>query len=547
MKVERALSIASIAAFSIQLILGFQWSSYDANTHAFLASHYVRGWFTSYDPRWYGGFSVLGYPPLFHQLVALLSFPLGLQNAYSLASLMAYLIAAGGTYSLARSLGLANSWTAPILLSIPSLFLFSFVFGQQPTILATGLAFIAASRLTRWLEGGGYIDLSSASLAAALALMSHHVTAALLIPVLALLVYAHARGPARLAAWALLSLILSIPIIYGLAFFIHTTPVQSPIPHATREDILSSVDRSMMFFWGIYSFLPALLPYLIAEARSDRKTVPLLAFSILLLSLGLGGSTPLPRMIFLKLWNVLTYEKFSLWSSLMLGILVAHLLGRVDDLHRKYVGRAAPKGLKTVLGTSAVVALLTSAMIASNASVIAGTQPPRPDVHLVASYLDWNCNSSLYLTLGMGTWSRELSYTVSHARTLDGGYNTARRIAVLAESGVENLDSAKHFPGGLRALRSILTRWHELGLGCVLVEDPGYDGMLKELGFKEVAVLGEGEGVPIGMWASPGEPSILHVHVPRPPWMEELLWGIWPSIALAAFVLVEVLKWRLEV
>ena len=544
MKVEHVLSMASIAAFSAQLALGLQWSSYDAHTHAFLASHYVRWWFNSYDPRWYGGFSAMGYPPLFHQLVALLSFPLGIQVSYSLVSLVAYLVAVGGTYSLARAQGLANSWTIPILLSMPSLFLFSFVFGQQPTILATGLAFISASRLARWLEGGRSMDLLSASLAASLALMSHHVTAALLIPLLALAVYARARSPARLAAWALLSLMISTPIIYGLAFFIHTTPAQSPIPHATRENILTSMDRSMMFFWGIYGFLPALLPYLISEARSDRRTVPLLTLSLILLLLGLGGSTPLPRILFWRLWDVLTYEKFSLWSSLALGVLAAHLLGRVEHLHRKYLGRVAPRGLKSVLGTSVVVALLASAIVASHASTIAGTQPPRPDIHEVASYLDWNCNSTLYLTLGMGTWSRELSYMVSHARTLDGGYNTARRLPVLAESGVENIDSAKHFPNGLRALRSVLARWHELGLGCILVEDPSYDKVLEGFGFREVAVLGE--GVPVGVWMSPGVPSTLHVRVPRPSWMAELLWGIWPSMILAVYLAVEVSTWRPE-
>ena len=51
---------------------GFYRFSWDASTHMFFADHYRRSWFALWEPRWFGGFSVSSYPPLVHQLLALL-------------------------------------------------------------------------------------------------------------------------------------------------------------------------------------------------------------------------------------------------------------------------------------------------------------------------------------------------------------------------------------------------------------------------------------------------------------------------------------------
>ena len=50
--------------------------AFDTFVHIFLADHYRRAWFDLWEPRWYLGFSVASYPPLIHQLIALLSWPL---------------------------------------------------------------------------------------------------------------------------------------------------------------------------------------------------------------------------------------------------------------------------------------------------------------------------------------------------------------------------------------------------------------------------------------------------------------------------------------
>jgi len=75
---------------AVALALAFHWPlvaaaryrrSFDAYVHLFFADHYRRGWWSLWEPRWYTGFSVTSYPPLVHQVIALLSLPLGLEAA----------------------------------------------------------------------------------------------------------------------------------------------------------------------------------------------------------------------------------------------------------------------------------------------------------------------------------------------------------------------------------------------------------------------------------------------------------------------------------
>src|SRR5215510_1056207 len=57
------------------VLLQAQRSAYDTYSHIFLADHYRRAWFNLWETRWYLGFSMTSYPPLVHQLIALLSWP----------------------------------------------------------------------------------------------------------------------------------------------------------------------------------------------------------------------------------------------------------------------------------------------------------------------------------------------------------------------------------------------------------------------------------------------------------------------------------------
>ena len=58
--------------------------SYDAYTHMLFAHHYAENWFSLWELRWYAGFTVVSYPPLTHQLIALFIPLLGFEKAFAL-------------------------------------------------------------------------------------------------------------------------------------------------------------------------------------------------------------------------------------------------------------------------------------------------------------------------------------------------------------------------------------------------------------------------------------------------------------------------------
>ncbi len=76
--------LISFAINSLMVLLGYYRYSYDAYTHMFFADHYRRNWFNLWEDRWYGGFSIATYPPLSHQLIALPSFIVGVENSYKI-------------------------------------------------------------------------------------------------------------------------------------------------------------------------------------------------------------------------------------------------------------------------------------------------------------------------------------------------------------------------------------------------------------------------------------------------------------------------------
>ncbi|MGA2539891.1 MAG: hypothetical protein ABSF53_28060 [Terracidiphilus sp.] len=69
-------------------------TSYDANLHIFFASHYAHHWFNPWNEKWFGGFSQTTYPPLTHQWIAVLSYIVGLTEAFMLVQLAAVVLLA---------------------------------------------------------------------------------------------------------------------------------------------------------------------------------------------------------------------------------------------------------------------------------------------------------------------------------------------------------------------------------------------------------------------------------------------------------------------
>ena len=83
----RRVKLATLIAFCLHGVLILTASyrlSYDAYNHMFFASHYQVNWWSLWEPRWYTGFEVISYPPLVHQLIALLGQVIGVDKGFAL-------------------------------------------------------------------------------------------------------------------------------------------------------------------------------------------------------------------------------------------------------------------------------------------------------------------------------------------------------------------------------------------------------------------------------------------------------------------------------
>lgn len=153
--------LANSRRFLASLLFAYAFSFYGAlgglpgepehEIHLFLASHYAEDYFSLNDPRGENGFSVVGHPPLCHQMVALLSrLPgLNLERAYAVLTVAVALLLVLGSFAL---VGVLIDWgltaTSTLALTLyPYLYLFLFPYGQLPFMLSIGLAFGASAAI----------------------------------------------------------------------------------------------------------------------------------------------------------------------------------------------------------------------------------------------------------------------------------------------------------------------------------------------------------------------------------------------------------------
>ncbi|MEP7356313.1 MAG: hypothetical protein ABI847_03685, partial [Anaerolineales bacterium] len=357
------------------VLLRLQQFSYDAYSHIFLADHYRRTWWSLWETRWYLGFSMVSYPPLVHQLIALLSWPFaGLIRAYSArpeaypgafvwegeeAAYLAVLLAALVLLPFAVR-GLARLFTGPrtadvaalLAIFLPGLTMTAWVFGQLPTLLATGVILLALERGAAYARSGRGLALAQAVLLAATAAALHHgvflfvpfIGAAIAWRVLA----GRPRGArravlARLIVWAGLSGAAVAAVLWPFLLWTRGQAMQAPIDHGSRHNLLADGMAAMFFFWSMYGPLLLALPWALAAGwRARRRWLPLLAAVVILFVLGLGGTTPVPQWLFGSGWAWLTYDRFSFWAGLCLLPFAAaagiRLWRRPHSNHRLVIG-----------------------------------------------------------------------------------------------------------------------------------------------------------------------------------------------------------------
>lgn len=531
---KRAVRTAVLFSFLLHgalILAGRYRMSYDAYVHMFFADHYRMEWWSLWDPRWYTGFFVTSYPPLVHQLIAALSQLVGLDTAFALILWITVTLLPLAVYAFARifvgevSAGYASLGAA----FLPAAFLTAHIFGQLPFLFGTVLALFGAASLARYLREGGPLNFALTIAIITTTMAAHHAVLILqpflIFAVVMKLLPGHddkvSKKPElqqltlRIFLFGFLALLCSLIVIFPFWEWGRTQTIQTPIDHASRHNFFQDPLAPLLFFLPMYGPLMLVIPFVFALARKKGLVGLSISFFFLFL-LGLGGTTPLPRLFFGKGWEWLTFDRFAFWASLLL----LPFFGMATILVRRRFTRLRTRNIFIAMAVSCLIVILVH--------VILPLQPGAVDMPEVVSFLKQDDRSTWrYLTFGFGDQLALLS-TLTTATTIDGSYHTARTLPELRTSGIAQIDTAFWFPNGLNALDPILQRSGEHGVRWGFVNIPQYIPVLERNGWIKITTLEGGVQVWENLNARLPEPS-------QPPPAKPLAsfaWGTFPLLSL---------------
>lgn len=573
-----ALTLALAAlVHSVMLLQGTFRATYDAYVHIFLADHYARDWFSTWDSRWYTGFPVTSYPPGAHQLTAAISGLVGLEWAYAAVQLAAVLVLVLGVYRFSRLWVSEDAarWAALLSVLSPSLAEAVHVFGQLPTTAALGLLLNATPSLVRWLDRGCRRDLGVAVATLAATTACHHVTTLFgsvffIGPLVARSLLAELRVPAdgeptvhpariRIGAVTalgarrvnrLIPLLVRTTILAALLFgalvtvvlpywlWSHADPiVQVPIPHASRDSFLANPNAGLVFWAVPWAWMAILLPAIaIVGLRPGRW--PLAASGLFMAVLGTGGTTPIPRLLLGGTFDILTLDRFTFWAT----IIVLPIVGELAATFAGWImsGSGRDRWRRQTVAVAAALLIGASFLFAASLTRFRTFQPDPVDPNPVGEFLAKDAHDRWrYLLLGLGDQMAWISANTT-AETVDGNYHSARRLPDLVTHSVERLEGAK-FRGmaGIGSLQQILTTPARYHLKFVFNNDTFYDPLLFSRGWNRTGTLRNG----LVVWERGDIPPLPERdEVPRlPPW-QRLLWGLLPPATLLSAAAAQALE-----
>ncbi len=469
-------------AVALPIVLSFfsryQQRAFDSYVHMFFADHYLQGWFELWEPRWYGGFSVITYPPLAHQLVAVFASIFGHEPGFvvTMGLAMAALPFAAAAFARAIGSSAAVPWVFLLLALWPTSHRFAYVYGQLPMMVATPLALFGMATLKKYLTHGGARRLALFGLLIGATAAAHHVTTIFAALGCGMVGLGHVFFSAEKAPWRT-TLLRAAPAVVVAAVAIGFTILpfwqfarqepQTEIPHVSRDPLwarpfgLDVVEQLVFVVVGLGG--------LVASALKRRSLLMLAAGVVFFAVLSMGTTTELPRLLFRSQYRWLTYDKFHNWAAIWFCVLVAQAL----------------PGLKRSPAVLLCLGLGPLALFEVSHKNSDGLQPEfitdlRP---LLATLTEPDAAHYRHLTLGFGDQFCRLSF-LGRSPNVDGDYHTARNDPVLRQSGVATLDASKYYPEGPRVLQSVLSRASALSLKWVFVNDPWYYEYLMSAGYQ---------------------------------------------------------------
>ncbi len=545
--------LITLAVHGPLLLMQLPAGSYDANVHIFFAAHYAQHWFNPWNPKWFGGFSETTYPPLVHQWIALFSHIMGLQMAYMFVQLISILLLPIGMYRYARIWvdEVSASYAALGSVFLGSLGMLVYQSGQINTIAAAALVLNALPYFYKWLRFGGFGTLLKAVVISWAAAAAHHVTmlfgsVLFAVPIfwLAFLDRKDALDEedrasvggiiARAFLFAVLSIggVIVVLLPYWLSL-LRNPITQMPIPHASRDNFILKPMSGVNFFLIPMGALILAIPFILFRGAAERRLRPLLLFWYLTAILGLGGTTPVGKLLLGRAYEVLTFERFTFWATLMampfVGLLAFELITR---FRRKAVVTLA---ILAVFTFSMSVAWITFRPIYGSSF----------SVKPVIAFLNKDDHAKFrYITLGFGNQFSKVS-TYAKADSVDGDYNSARLLPEMTSYGAGQLYNSKYYgTSGMEALRAVLKHANRYGLKYIFVRDRFYEPLLAFAGWRQAETYDNGA---VTLWTKEDVPPAQRIdwgNLKPAPW-EGILWGTLPmGSSILAILLVLLLPER---
>lgn len=541
--------LLALAVHGPLLLMQLPANSYDATTHIFFAAHYAHHWFSPWNEKWFGGMSQTTYPPLTHQWIALFSHIFGLTGAYMFVQLIVILLLPVGMYRYAMLWVPEReaSYAALGTVFLGSLAMLVYQSGQLPTITAAALTLNALPCFYRWTRDGGADQLLKGAAISMAGAAAHHVTflfGAILfaMPVLWLCLLDRKESSPNSSVTALLTravafggIILAAAIVVLLPYFIslRQNPInQLPIPHGSRDNYILSPHSGMNFWIIPMGALILAIPYILIKGSAVRRLRPLLFGWYLTTLLGLGGTTPVGRLLLGRAYEVLTFERFTFWATLMalpfVGLLAAWM---IDRWHRRAV---------VLLGVAAAYSCAMAVAWVVFNPINSGTFSVQPEI----DFLNREEHAKYrYITLGFGNQFAKVS-TYANAGSLDGDYNSARLLPELTAYGAGQLYNSKYYgTAGMEALRAILKHADRYGLRYVFVRDRYYEPLLAFAGWRQSEIYDNGA---TSLWTKDDVPPAKHIDFGNavPPMWQGVMWGLVPMGASLFAIFVVLLPER---
>jgi hypothetical protein len=529
--------------FSIFLILQ-NFTVFDMHAHLFFSKHYKENWFYLKDQKLSAGLDLSTYPPLAHQIIALLSFIFPLEVSYYIILIIFWvLLSYFSTKFFLSYLKVKDEkfWLTYLFIFFSSGILITiFVFGQLTTIVGLAFGFISLYYFVEFLKRNSSRNAVLFSLSLSITAFSHNLSFMLIGLFYLFIIIFEWKVFLKKLKQLILPLAcatLLISIIYHPSVareFSNSLVPSKEVPHWSRYPFISYVNFERWFsIYGISVCMLTLPLFLVlSKIKEWKRFLKLYLIAIIFLLLGLGRTTPLTKM-FLGLEYWLTYERFSLVSSIVLTSFFALFIPIQVPFKNRKLNFIPIIFLILFIGINLEWLYHSHALFFGNP--VKTSDNKREEItSYVLSFLDNVSSNYRYQTFGYGRPIGEI-YLHSKLPTLDTDYFTGRTIDWIRDSGIDEIDQTKD----KNFLDTFMSYTDEYSVKYILTFNDFYHQYMKLYGWKLLETRSF-DGKNIMIWENPNK--IKEISLKR----EEIgvfnyMWGIVPLTTLSTFL---ILLWK---